>query len=236
MELERLLERSRLGLISALGDNLVSLLVFGSAAAGDFLPAASDVNLLAVLRRIEPKDLARVRAFHRGLARHRLSPPLLMTESFLRDSADVFPIEFLEIREKHRVLHGPDPFANLEISLVNLRHECEHEIKGRLLRLRQSFLEIGGGARSLRALLLAGQRANQPAFRAALRLKRIAPPVKADELPAALAEHFSLDPHVFERVRQLRLGKLHLSSSALRQLWEEYLREVDKLAQAVDRL
>jgi hypothetical protein len=236
MDLERLLPRVQQDLQAALGENLVSLSVLGSAAIGDYSPATSDVNLLAVLRTLGSADLESVRAIQRRLARHRLATPLLLTPDFIRDSADVFPIEFLEMRERHRVLYGPDPFADLEIKLDNLRYECEHEIKGRLLRLRQSFLEMGGGARPLRALLLAAHQANLPAFRAALRLKRVSPPLKKEELPAELARHFGLETQVFTQLQKLRASKLSFSRVGLRRLWEDYLREVDKLAQAVDRL
>lgn len=237
IDLEKALAASQQELLSAFGDNLVSLLVFGSGATADFLPKSSDVNLLVVLRSLDMAALEQARLLHRRLSKYRLAAPLLMTEETIRTSADVFPIEFLEIQEKHRLLHGSDPFADLKISQANLRHECEHELKGRLLRLRESFIETGQeSARPVKSLLLAAHNANFAAFRAALRLKKVRPPVAKEEITAALAGHFQLDAGVFGRVRELRLGRLKTNREGLCRLFEEYCREVEKIARIIDEM
>lgn len=235
-DLEKALEAARIEGVALFGENLISLCVFGSGATGDFLPALSDINLLAVLRRVDLAALEQARRLRRKLSRHRLAAPLLLSEDYLRTSADVFPIEFLEMREKHRVLHGADPFEGLKISAKNLRHEAEHELKGRLVRLRESFIEIGNGARDVRGLLLAAHGANFAAFRAALRLKQIKPPVSKDETVAELVAAFKLDAGVFHRLRELRAGRLKLGRDGLCRLLEEYAAEVEKLARIIDAM
>jgi len=234
--LEKALEESRRELLELYGNDLISLLVFGSAAVGEFVPGSSDINLVAVLRRMDLNALDKARMFRKRMAKYHLAAPLLMTEEYLNSSTDVFPIEFIEIKEKHRQLHGPDLFADLEISPRNLRHECEHEVKGRLLRLRDSYIEVGNSDRALKALLATAHNANLAAFRASLRLKNVQPPVKKDEIAEVLAEHFGLDAPVFHRVRQMRQGELDLRKEGLRRLFEDYCHEVEKLARALDQL
>lgn len=218
------------------GDRLVSLAVYGSAATSDFSPATSDINTVLVLQGIGLPELQQARALRGKMKKVRLAAPLLLTQEFIRTSADVFPIEFLEIQEKHRLLAGKDIFSRLKIDLKNLRHECEHELKGRLLRLRQSFIEAGKNPAELQALLTAAQSANYPAFRTALRLKKIKPPVDQGLILAEMGKHFKLDASVFSNVRRLRRGELKLPERELIGLFEQYLGEVEKLAQAVDRL
>jgi len=236
MDLEKILGQAQTELKQCLGEKMTSLFVYGSAAIGDYLPESSDINLLVVVDEVDLSVLDTMRQFMKKMGKFRLRPPLLMTPEHIKTSADVFPIEFLEIKEKHRMLWGEDYFADLEINTKNLRHECEHELKGRLLRIRQSFLEISDTVRELKELLLSAHNANFPAFRTALRLKQVIPPLKREEVTAALAEHFSLDAELFETVKKLRCNEVKLDGPALRALLEKYLTEVEKLASFVDRL
>lgn len=216
-------------------DRLLGVILYGSAAVQDFVPGASDINILLLVKDTDQETLRLARTWHRQLAKHRVTAPLLLTPDFIRRSADVFPIEFLEIKEKHRVLQGTDPLADLDIKLTNLRHECEHELKGRLLRLRQSFVELDRPA-ALRSLLLAAHNSNFPAFRTALRLKGITPPLKKEEVLQQLAERFALNAAVLAQLQSLRQEKHRTPLQNMEQLFQDYYREVEKLAQAVDAL
>lgn len=234
--LEEVLALARRELQTALGDDLISLVLIGSAAAGDFVPDASDVNLLAVVKRTGLDTLDAVRRAHRRLVRFRVSVPVLMTPEDLTRSRDVFPIEFLEMKEKRRVLAGPDVLARVKVGTQNLRHECEHELKGRLIRLRESYLELGDRPARLRPLLSAASSANLPAFRAALRLKRIAPPTAKAEVLERLAVAYHLDRTPFDRLQALRRGQLRLGRAGLRSLFAAYLLELEKLVRVLDRM
>jgi predicted nucleotidyltransferase len=220
----------------AFSNQLISLAVFGSAATQDFLPDTSDVNLVLVLSETGLPQLQLARQLRARMKKIRLAAPLVMTEAFIKNSADVFPIEFLEIKEKNRLLAGKDCFGKLKIDLSNLRHECEHELKGRLLRMRQSFMELGPNPRELQGLLVAAHNANYPALRTALRLKKVKPPLEQGAILNEVAKNFGLDETVLLRVRQLRRSEIKLTPQEVPGLFEQYLREVEKLAQAVDCL
>lgn len=234
--LDAILTRVQHELSLALGDELLSLCLVGSAAVGDFVPEASDVNLLAVVKRVDLAVLDRTRRAHRRLVRYRVSAPLLLTPEDLSRSADVFPMEFHELQEKRRVLYGPDLLENIKFSAKNLRHECEHDLKGRLIRLRESYLELGDHPRRLRGLLLAAHAANFPVFRAALRLKQVQPPLAKDEVVERVAEHFGLEAAPFRQLQSLRRAAVRLDRGGLRRCFEAYLHEVEKLARVLDRL
>ncbi len=236
MELQKNIELAQKELNQLFGDNLTGLLVYGSAAGDDYLPGSSDLNLLVVLSTLDLQALDTMRQFLKRMGKVRMPAPLMLTREQIWTSADVFPIEYLEIQEKHRLIQGEDPFAGLEINQKNIRHECEHELKGRLLRLRQSFLEIGANAKHLQALLLSAHNANFPAFRATLRIKQVIPPLKKESVTAALAQHFGLDGELFKTVFQLRVKTLTLDGPGMRAVFEKYLVEVEKLAAIVDRL
>jgi predicted nucleotidyltransferase len=237
MALETVLAKAREQLTGLFGDNLICAAVYGSAAGNDYHEGLSDVNLVLVVKKLDLDALDCVTRFQRQMRGVKLSMPLMMTKEHIETSLDVFPIEFLEIRERHKILLGEDYFNNLTIDTRNLRHECEHELKGRIIRLRQSYMEVGRKRGSLRHLLVSAHSANFPAFRAAIRLKNGQPSLGKEDIEGQLQQHFGLNPKPFHQIRLLRAGHLKQDSLAdLRQLLDNYLVEVEKLAQAVDQL
>jgi len=127
-------------LITEGGDNLESLVVFGSAASGDFDPALSDINLLVVLRRDDRDVLEAIKPALTALIRQFKVSPMITTGEELKSSADVFPVKFLYMREQHRVLFGADPFVAMTIRRVHLRLRCEQELKNIALKLRRALI------------------------------------------------------------------------------------------------
>ena len=112
---EKLAEFTR-RLHEAAGDNLDSIVLYGSAARGDFHELRSDLNLLCVLRSAKAADLARLaRVIHWWSGDQKEPPPQFFTPDELRHSADVFSIELLDIGQYHKVLFGSDPVAPLSV-------------------------------------------------------------------------------------------------------------------------
>ena len=75
---------------TAAGENLVSIVLYGSAAEGEFHPEYSDLNVLCVLRDASFASLSKIGGvveWWRGKKHH---PPLILTDTDLRTSTDVF--------------------------------------------------------------------------------------------------------------------------------------------------
>src|ERR1051325_9869094 len=125
------------------GEHLVALGLYGSAAGSDYVDGISDINLVIVLKAVEHAHVQALRPHLGGWRKQRIATPLLLDRPFLEDAADVFPMELLDIQAQHRILYGENVFASLAVSDANLRYQCEHEARGKLLRLRQLYLEIG---------------------------------------------------------------------------------------------
>src|SRR5574340_854685 len=107
------------------GTDLVSLTLYGSAAGEDFVPGKSDLNLAIVLEHI---TFPYLKALHAHLPKwHKLGAavPLLLDRRFVEQGRDVFPMEFHDIKEQHRVLYGEEIFARLEIDSRHLRYQAE---------------------------------------------------------------------------------------------------------------
>ena len=128
---------------SVFGDKLVSLTLYGSYLKETFTPGVSDVNVLVIVGENSEAALRALGARgNRLMRRNRITPLVLSRREFVT-SADVFPMEYLDIVETHQVLMGPDVTSELEIDRANLRHQIEHQLRGNLVSLRQLAVATG---------------------------------------------------------------------------------------------
>ena len=220
----------------ALGPKLLSLVLYGSAARGDFVAGRSDVNLLlivtdpgaATLRVIGPAVHAWVKAGQ--------PPPLIFADSGWRASTDVFPMEIEDMRHAHRVLRGRDPFAGLETAPADLRQELEREVVGKVLQLRAEYAASGPHPQALGALLETSARSFFVLFRAVLRLRGTVPPQDPAELVRAAAKVTGFDAAAFDWVLARLAGRTVPELKQFDPVAERYLAAIERLATFVDEM
>lgn len=131
------------------GDNLASVVLYGSAAAGDHHELRSDYNLLIALNRITPEDLRQAQAPMREWRRLGHPLPVYFTVEELSDAADVFPIEFHQMAKARVVLFGRDPFEYVKLSDAHLRHQTEYELRSKLIQLRRLYIPASASIEKL---------------------------------------------------------------------------------------
>ncbi len=194
------------GLVTALGEGLASVVLYGSAARGDYQKATSDFNLLVVLADLEPGTLAQLRPVFATWRRKKQRPPRLFSVETLRDSADVFPVEFLDIKEAHRVLHGSDPFADLVVHPDHLRLQCERELREKMMRLREGYIEVHDNREGMRLLLAGSYSTFVALFRGCLHLLGGSAPMHNDEVVAAFCARAGIEKAPFDAIAALKRG------------------------------
>jgi hypothetical protein len=149
---EKLAEFTR-RLHEAAGDNLQSIVLYGSAARGEYHERRSDLNLICVLHSAKAADFARLaRVIHWWSGELKEPPPQFFTPDELRQSADVFSIELLDIGQSHKVLFGSDPIAGLEVPMNLHRIEIEHDLRALLQKLRIHFVHYSENEAQLREI------------------------------------------------------------------------------------
>src|SRR5574340_259449 len=151
--MERVLDQLTQKLQAAFKDRLVSVLLYGSAAAGDHHARYSDLNILCVLDRVGIPELKSAEPVFRWWREQGNPAPLLMSEQEVRTSTDCFAVEFHDIQARHRVLFGPDVVKPLTVDDSFYRAQVEHELRAKLLRLRQKAGGMMEDAALLRRLL-----------------------------------------------------------------------------------
>jgi predicted nucleotidyltransferase len=217
-----------------LGDNLTSLIMFGSAVRGGFDPGHSEVNLLLIVKDASTSALRPIEASIAEWVKRRGPAPLLFTEREWQASTDVFPIEMEDMRDAHQLLQGADPFAGLATDKGHLRHELEREIRGKLLQLRAEYAACAPDGKALTRLLIDSVGAFFVLMRATVRLVDGAP----DNKPAALVQQASeaagLDPTAFDWAGDKIAGRKVQALKPYDRIAARYVDELEKLAQFVD--
>lgn len=220
------------------GSNLVSVFLYGSAAAGDFVPTISDYNILVVLGKIGPEDLRLSHACVREWSRLGHPIPTYFTADELRNAGDVFPIEFHQMQDAHKVLYGPDILAEVVISDEFLRIQTEFELRSKLLMLRRQYIPASGSVAGLKRLMAESLSSFAALFRAVLILKGIAPPTTKHEIVSMTARTLGIDETPFDKIFGIRenTGTETLDEVAANDLFGEYMTQIENVIHAVDAI
>ena len=218
--------------------NLAAVILYGSAAAGDFVPKQSDYNILIALHKIGPEDLRNAHASVREWVRMGHPVPVYFTVSELKDAADVFPIEFSQMETARKVLYGGDVLAGLEFSDGNLRHQTEYELRSKLIQLRRQYIPASASVEGLKKLMAESLSSFAALFRAVLMLYGIDPPATKRQVVALTAQHLKIDGTPFEKIFNIRENNFAavLDETSSNSLFGEYMEQIENVIKAVDSI
>jgi len=220
----------------AAGENLQSVILFGSAVSGDFHAEFSNVNLLCVMREASYATLSAVAPTVEWWTRQKHHVPLLLTGEELERSADVFSIELLDMQQRHRVLFGADVLAGLTIPMHFHRAQLEYELREKTILLRGRLLAAGTDKKQLWELLLASLSTFATLFRHALIALGEKPPDSKRETIRALAQKIKFDPSAFMQLLDIRERKADRKQFDAAGVFARYLAAIQQVTAAVDRM
>jgi hypothetical protein len=218
------------------GDRLVSVVLYGSAAAGDRQEGFSDYNVLCILSRITRHELRDGEPILRWWREQGSPSPLLITEEEVATSTDCFCIEFSDIKRQHQLLFGKDVISTLAVDRTFYRAQVEHDLRAKLLRLRQKASGMLSDDNLLRRLLLDSVSTFCVLFRHALILEGADGPVIKRDVVARASERFGFDPLPFDKLLAIRERQLKARDVEPAALLDSYLQAISVVIAAVDRL
>lgn len=211
-----------------------SIHVTGTCITDDFDIKRSDVNSIFVLKEMDLKFLELIAPLGKKYGKNKVAAPLIMTPEYVERSLDVFPIEFLNFKLIHTTVFGDDIFKNIEINRMDLRHQCERELKTKLIWLRQGYISSLGNRKILTEDFVNSISGYIPLFRGIIVLLGKEPPVKQGEVITALAEASGISTDVFAKVLREKHEKIKLSIEELNTIFEDYYAAIEKLGKIVD--
>ncbi len=233
--MEKLLTELVIRLKAGEGENLRSVVLYGSAASGEFRPGHSDLNILCLLRKISADHLSALQRAFRWWMKKRHPAPLLFTLEELERAADIHAIELLEIKANRLVLYGEDVFESLPVPLNLHRMQVERELRHNLIRLREGYVLVANHRKSTLALMLRSSSTFALLFRHSLiALGEEAPPAK-HEAVTRLAALLGFDPSSFQSLWEVRQGRRAKKQIDVPVVFKAYLEAVTRAVEEMDR-
>ena len=230
MQLDELVRQLQL----AYGGGLRSVVLFGSAVAGEHDPKKSDYNVLVIVDSLPLERLRAVAAVSKAWAEDGNPPPLTFTTREWKSSSDIFPMEYADILERHRVLYGAPPFDGIRVAPSDLRLQVENQAMGKLLQLRQAIMGAGGDSKRQVEVLEKSLSTLMVVFRGVSRLFGHAPSQDYEELTRSLAQRAGFSPDPFVKVIRHVRGTEKIPRENAAGILEEYLAAMERLVAYVN--
>lgn len=218
------------------GKEVEAVILFGSAATEEYIPKKSDVNFLVCLsdKGIEQIDIVEKKV--KSWQKKSISLPLFLTKSYIQASLDSFPIEFFNMSQTYQVIQGDDVLKDLKFNKKDIRLQCERELKGKLLNLRQGYLLTGGKTNKMSQLINDSMVTFTSIFKALLFLKDSEVPAKKSDVILTMCREFDLDESVFSVLLAHRNNSVKLDKDRMSNILKNYIKEIEKLSKVVDAL
>lgn len=214
--------------INTYDNEIKSIIAYGSTVSGDFNPKKSDVNLLLILNNT---DLAQLKRCLPIVKKYRKKiNPLILTKKYIQSSQDVYPMEFLEMKENYLTIYGEDVLVSINIDRQYLRLECEQQLKGILLKLKQGLF-----GKSYEVLLKESSSSVFTVFRNLIRIKAKETPKGRGEIIEKIAEYYKIDKQIFVTILRYITGEEKIRVSDLEIYFDKYLKGLETLTDTVNK-
>jgi predicted nucleotidyltransferase len=220
----------------AFHDRLVSVILYGSAAGEDHHAKFSDLNVLCVLKEITPRELSEAEPILRWWRDQHHPSPTLMSEEEVHNSADCFPIEFRDMKDRRKVLYGLDVIAEVQVDGKFYRAQIEHELRSKLFRLRQQGARVLSDPVALLKLCLDSVSTFCVLGRHALVAAGVDAKTERRAVVHQLSHTLKMDVTPFETMLDVREDKAGHEIGDPGELFAKYLECIRRMVEFVDRL
>ncbi len=220
---------------AAAGKNLKSVILYGSAATEEFHAKHSDLNILCLVHQADAAHLDALRGPVEWWSRRGQHPPLVFTLEELQRSADVFTIELLDMKSRHRILHGENVLAGISVPMRFHSMQVERELRTDWLRLRQAILAAPKKPKAALELMLSSFSTFAALFRHALiALGEPSAETKREAIDR-IAKFAGCDPSAFHTILGVREGKLKERDVNVASTLNQYFAFVEAVTDKFDR-
>jgi predicted nucleotidyltransferase len=215
-------------------ENIHSIHIVGSAVTPDFKEKSSDINTVIILNKMSFDFIKFLAPLGKKYGKKKIAAPLIMTEEYIQNSLDVFPIEFHDFRLIHRTVVGEDILDSLKINKSNLRLQCEREIKARLVGIRQNYISSLGDKKYLLGILSQSIVGCMPVIRAIVYLLGQEPPIKRHDAVRKFQELTSIEADILEKILAIRANVIKPSGEDIHHIFEQYYSVLERIGNFID--
>lgn len=220
----------------AAGAKLESVILYGSAASAEFHDKFSDVNVACFLQDLSASTMVALFQAVESWTKQKQPAPLLLSVQELERSADVFAIELLDMQKHHRVLYGKDVITGLQVPLRLHRVQIEHELRTKLILLRQAFVTRSRYKDKVARLMLESVSSFTTLFRHSLMVMGEQPEPDKRAMLQQLERKLQVDIRPFLELLSVREGRLKPGALDAHAIFPTYLKTIEQVISAVDQL
>ena len=217
-------------------ENIHSIHIVGSSVTEDFNEKTSDINSIVVLKKMDLKFVEFIAPLGKRYHKKGIAAPLIMTPEYISRSLDVFPIEFLDFKLIHETVFGEDILYDIEVRLSDLRHQCEREIKTKLIGLRQGYVSSLGDKKIITEHIISLITGYIPLFRGVIFLMGKEPPLNKSEVLTALSAQTGINTAILRKILEVKKGFSKFTKSDLDSVFEEYYTTTENISNIIDEL
>jgi predicted nucleotidyltransferase len=218
-----------------IGNDLLGLLLYGSALRDDYIPHHSDINILVLVKEVDVSLLRKVAPLVARANQRALIEPLFLTPEYIKNSLDTFPLEYLDIKRQNLLLYGEDIFSEIEVDRGDLRLQVEREWKLNYIRLQQAYLRSYNDPEALKKIMIKSFNSFTHLLSAIYYLK--------DSLPEerhmvwdSLMKEFFLRKEIINYLKSLRERKEKIGKEEIHQRFNEYFKMMERIMFALEAL
>lgn len=217
-------------------EKLISVILYGSCAGDVCENEFSDINLIVIIDNLSAVDLKNANPALKEFFKTKHPLPLFMDKDEWFNSCDVYPIEYSDIKDRYKILHGEDVVSPLVLEKKNLRLQCEHETKNLLIKLRQNYLLNSNDFKAIESLIKTTSKNFFALFRAVLRI--IEQPISFDhkDMVEKLAQHVDIDRDVFLKILELRLNSKAIQKQEYEEIVQKLIDSTNNVLKYIDKL
>jgi len=223
-------------ILDSYSDNVHSIHIVGSSLTDDYHEKTSDINSIFVLKQMELKFIELLAPFGRKYRKNCVAAPLVMTPDYIRTSLDVFPIEFADCKLIHQTVFGEEILKDIEISMADLRHQCEREIKSKLIWIRQAYISSVGDRRILTERFVNSIAGYMPLFRGIIWLMGKERPIGKYQVISFLSDSTGIKTDIFRKILDVKRQNRMLAQDEMKTVFEEYYEATEKIGKVIDEL
>ena len=232
--IKKIIEEFIKGLQNFYGNNLVSVILYGSAASGEYAGKRSNVNIAVILNDTSLSSLAKC---SRLLNKRKflIISPVFFTEDYIKHSTDVFPIEFIDMKENHVLLYGKDILNEITIGIKNLRFQCEQELKSKILNIKKLYIRIRNKF-ILKNILFKSFTSSLHILRNLVRLKGREPSYRKEEVIDEISKEFAVDLSCLRKILDAKNKNTRLRYKDIDELFACLVETLENISDKVEHL
>ena len=217
-------------------EDLLAVILYGSAAGRAYQEGVSDINVLVVLENPSAVKLFKLGKEAKSLLRKNRISPFIMTREEFAAASDVFPLEYSDILDNNVLVYGNGDILKVNVNMANLRTELEGKLRGAVGDLRSILLAADGNEKILMKLILSWSGIGNILLRGLLRLKKV--DVCGIDNKAIITEvekQYGVELEAFSLLNDFRQSKKNLPATASA-FADTLLEPLKALVRAVDAM